>query len=205
MPDANFVLLPEGNGGELRGNVTIGSLTGNGYISPRVPHGSVAGTLRTKSLEIAGAYIVDTAFTQVSTDRLDVTGTVTLSGDLDPRMGPLPPDWPLGHEVVIIDNDGTDPVIGTFRGVPEGALISADGFTLRVSYRSGEGNDVTLTAIAHGKTWVGACGHLWSAACNWAPATVPVAGEMLDFGAFLPSGSDPSNDLLPGLWLAALR
>jgi hypothetical protein len=47
----------------------------------------------------------------------------------------------------IIDNDGTlDDVTGTFNGYGEGATIGVGPVTYKVSYKGGDGNDVTLTA-----------------------------------------------------------
>ena len=61
---------------------------------------------------------------------------------------PSPPaSSPGGHAFTIIDNDGTDPVTGTFAGLPEGA--THDGRRRRPSpsrIRGGDGNDVVLTA-----------------------------------------------------------
>lgn len=45
-------------------------------------------------------------------------------------------------------NDGTDSINGTFRGLPEGAVVIVSGKPLRVSYKSGDGNDVSLTVVA---------------------------------------------------------
>jgi hypothetical protein len=48
---------------------------------------------------------------------------------------------------IIIDNDGTDPVTGTFAGLPEGASVVGEGWLFRISYTGGTGNDVTLTRL----------------------------------------------------------
>lgn len=46
----------------------------------------------------------------------------------------------------LIANDGTDAVVGTFDGLPEGATYTtASGQQFRISYAGGTGNDVTLT------------------------------------------------------------
>ena len=47
---------------------------------------------------------------------------------------------------VIIDNDGTDSVVGTFEGLAEGAVVAIDGYETRISYEGGDGNDVVLSA-----------------------------------------------------------
>jgi autotransporter-associated beta strand protein len=76
--------------------------------------------------------------------QLNVTGSVSLGDallDIDSEAA-----VPVGTVLTIIDNDGPNPVAGTFAGLPEGASASADGQTFRISYAGGDGNDVTLTA-----------------------------------------------------------
>src|SRR4051794_1924245 len=46
----------------------------------------------------------------------------------------------------LIQNASTQPVIGTFNGLPEGAIA---GNRWRISYHGGDGNDVTLTDLQH--------------------------------------------------------
>ncbi len=55
---------------------------------------------------------------------------------------------PVGQSFTIADNDGSDPVIGAFTGVPEGAGVWINGAPARISYHGGSGNDVTLTRVA---------------------------------------------------------
>ena len=45
----------------------------------------------------------------------------------------------------LIDNDGSDAVTGTFRGLAEGAVLPIGGENFRISYAGGDGNDVALT------------------------------------------------------------
>jgi hypothetical protein len=54
----------------------------------------------------------------------------------------------LGNPFVMIDNDGVDPIAGTFAGLPEGATISngPGNFNYVISYIGGTGNDIVLTA-----------------------------------------------------------
>ena len=71
---------------------------------------------------------------------LDVHGRVALGNavlDLSEAAGDSP---------ILINNDGTDPVIGTFKGLPEGALLNRFGRTFRITYAGGDGNDVQLIA-----------------------------------------------------------
>ncbi|HTK78126.1 MAG TPA: dockerin type I domain-containing protein [Gemmataceae bacterium] len=71
--------------------------------------------------------------------------TVTLDGSLAVSVGYAAA---VGDAFRIIDNDGTDPVVGTFVGLPEGAVLTANGQDFLISYRGGTGNDVTLTRTA---------------------------------------------------------
>ena len=81
-------------------------------------------------------------------DQLKVNGSANLSQiTLDARLGSgfVPPP---GTTFTLIDNDGVDPVVGTFQGLPEGAEFAfLDGQLLRISYRGGSGNDVVLTTL----------------------------------------------------------
>jgi hypothetical protein len=51
---------------------------------------------------------------------------------------------------VIINNQTTAPVSGTFLGIPDGAIVNNPHWqSFRVSYTGGDGNDVTLTPADH--------------------------------------------------------
>lgn len=74
-----------------------------------------------------------------------IGGCFVLGGELTLTVtGVFPP----GQPYLIIDNDGTDPIIGTLDGLPEGALVASGGQVFRISYQGGSGNDLTLTAVA---------------------------------------------------------
>ena len=74
-------------------------------------------------------------------DQLVVTGTVDLGGaTLNISRSFVPAN---GTEFILIDNDGTDPIVGTFAGLAEGALVTLDGRDFQLSYAGGVGgNDV---------------------------------------------------------------
>jgi hypothetical protein len=84
-----------------------------------------------------------------------------------------------------VDSAGTAPVQGTFDRVPEGATITADGVQLVVSYRGGDGNDVTLTRGSRsggaGRTGVAAV----ASALSGGGRPWPLAAALLAFGAGL--------------------
>ena len=51
-----------------------------------------------------------------------------------------------GDTFTIVNNNGTNPVQGTFKDLPEGAEVTVSGATFKISYVGGDGNDVVLTA-----------------------------------------------------------
>ena len=52
-----------------------------------------------------------------------------------------------GDTFTIVDNTRPDPVQGTFKDLPEGAEVTVDGVTFKISYVGGDGNDVVLTVL----------------------------------------------------------
>jgi len=74
-------------------------------------------------------------------DQLAVIGAVTVGGTLQVSLGFAPP---YGATFLIIDNDGSDAVIGAFTGLPEGATLQVGNTALSISYAGGDGNDVVL-------------------------------------------------------------
>lgn len=147
-------------GGTLRVDGTIGAVTVNGGAV--LTGGGTTGvvttasnaTVRTDSLTVAGiatAAPATLAFHIDGTspgdgpgfyDQLVVAGTVTLNNATLNLTGSA--DFPPGEAVVIIDNDGTDAVTGTFNFLPEGAEVSGGGRNYLISYKGGDGNDVVL-------------------------------------------------------------
>ena len=95
--------------------------------------------------------------------------------------------------LTLIDNDGVDPVSGTFAGLNEGAIVTLNASDFQISYVGGDGNDVTLTVVAAAKTWTGTVNGLWSVPGNW-QGGVPGAGDPLVF-PFGASNLTNTNDL----------
>ena len=46
--------------------------------------------------------------------------------------------------LILIDNDGTDPIVGTFNGLAEGDSVFFGAITAKVTYVGGDGNDFAL-------------------------------------------------------------
>ncbi len=95
------------------------------------------------------------------------------------------------REIILIDNDGIDPVTGTFANLPEGALLptGVPGITNRLSYAGGDGNDVTLTRLPPAATHItriwdgGGTNTSWQTASNWVADFLPETGDDLLFPA----------------------
>lgn len=75
-------------------------------------------------------------------DQLAVTGTVDL-GNAVLQLGTMA-QMVVGSKLNIIDNDGTDPVVGTFNSFPEASLFTSNLQLFRIRYATGTGNDVYL-------------------------------------------------------------
>ena len=101
---------------------------------------SAGGTLK---ININGTN-VGSQYSQVAV-RAGNSGTVTLVGTLNVVANP---GLATNSVFTIIDNDGTDAVSGTFAGLANNATFFQSGYTWRVSYIGGTGNDVTLTILA---------------------------------------------------------
>lgn len=95
----------------------------------------------------APGLIPDDAF-----NRIRVTGTVSLDGELDWYVENL--DDHLGETIIFLLNDGVDPVQGHFTNLPEGTVIQlGGGLALQITYlANGDGgsvaNDVAVTVVA---------------------------------------------------------
>jgi autotransporter-associated beta strand protein len=100
-------------------------------------------TVSSLNLDTGGGFVIATggAFSVLPAapaDTIDLTGGVLTFN----RTGPL---VPIGQSVTLIDNLGTNPITGTFAGLPEGATLTANGQEFTISYVGGDGNDVVLT------------------------------------------------------------
>jgi hypothetical protein len=164
------------------GDVTLNS---SASIQPGQGFGGSIGKLSTGSVTMnAGSYLFATLngiTPGLTHDRLNVAGTVTIdpAASLYTTLGFTPT---LGQTIVVVENDGADPVTGAFSGLPEGGTINLNANQLKISYLGGSGNDIVLTVVSVAKTWTGAVNNLWSNAGNWLGG-VPGPGDPLVFPA----------------------
>jgi fibronectin-binding autotransporter adhesin len=138
------------NGATLGGHGTVGDVVvqSGGTLAP----GDSPGVLTTGSLVMTGGAHLSVELggaTPGLYDQLQVHGLVFLNGaTLDGALvGGFMPT--LGESFTIIDNDGNDPVLNQFAGLAEGATTIFGGVAFSISYHGGDGNDVTLTALAN--------------------------------------------------------
>ncbi len=142
------------NPGVLRGTGTVGETNVlAGAISPGTltsPRGilNIKGSL---TFTANGNYICKIGGTTPGAaghDQLNVVGTVSLNNArlLLPPFGSYRPA--IGDSFVILRNDGTDPVNGTFQERPENSVIAiSPNLSFRITYRGGDGNDVVITRV----------------------------------------------------------
>jgi autotransporter-associated beta strand protein len=78
-----------------------------------------------------------------------LSGEASLAGNLTLDLTPLAG----GQSKMIIQQTTLTPISGQFTNAPEGALISSNGQTYRISYFAGDGNDLALTALTNIEKW----------------------------------------------------
>lgn len=136
------------SGGTLKGTGTVGAVTmSSGIVAP----GASPGTLNTGALAFTGGtHQVELGGKAAGEfDQLNVLGGVNLGSATDLSIalsGSYAPA--LKDSFVIINNDGTDAVEGTFKGLKEGGKVIG-AYTYQVSYKGGDGNDVVLTVTGN--------------------------------------------------------
>jgi autotransporter-associated beta strand protein len=155
-----------GAGSALASNVTLnaGSLYGDGPLGALIAMagridpgfgGEGPGTLDPKGLTLnAGAEAEFDLYSAPGggpgNDQIRVTGAVNLGG-ATLQLITHETFVPFNGKITLIDNDGNDPVIGTFAGLPQGTIFAGGDHIFHISYMGGTGdgtgNDVVLTSL----------------------------------------------------------
>jgi|GEM_PF-1882436 len=78
-------------------------------------------------------------------DQVEVTGAVTINDATLNLIGGYANE--VGDEIILISNDDTDPITGTFTGLIEGASVNFGDYNGTISYVGGDGNDVVLEGM----------------------------------------------------------
>lgn len=130
------------------GGTVVGPLSVTGTLAPGTETNALATLTITNALNLSCTSEVDIAGAG-QFDRVVVRGgsaaTVTLGGAL--RIDAAP-GIPAGTSFTLIDNDGTDAVLGAFTGRPAATTFADSGYTWEIDYAGGDGNDVVLTVVA---------------------------------------------------------
>lgn len=143
------------NGAVLKGSGTVGATTVNGTLAP----GNSPGILTTGNLSLASGSFLDMEIGGVtpgnvadSHDQVVVTGTVNIAGTADLNIVSYEAFVPYStNPIVLVRNDGTDAIVGTFTGKPEGFVFSnflGSGQNRKLTYVGGDGNDIALVVDA---------------------------------------------------------
>jgi hypothetical protein len=138
------------HGGTLGGTGGTGAVVimSGGTLSPgRMSSG--IGTLATHDLSFAagGIFQVELSGISAQPDQVSVVGTVDLTGATLNAVLINGTGDALGSVFKIIDNDGSDAIVGTFAGLSEGAHLTIGAGTFAITYQGGDGNDVALIAL----------------------------------------------------------
>jgi hypothetical protein len=127
-------------------NVARGVISAGTITSP-------TGILNTGNLTFTanGNYVAKIGGTTAGSnghDQLNVTGTIVLN---NARLAVLPFNnfrSAIGNSFTILNNDGSDAIVGTFLNAPEGSTFAgALNTAFRITYRGGDGNDVVITRV----------------------------------------------------------
>ena len=135
-------------------NVSSNSvLAGNGVTGPiystvaKLTPGNSAGVLYTANLTLTTNTVLEMELNGnnagVDYDQVSVSGTVELGNSSLSIVRGFQGN--VGDQFVIIKNDASDSVAGTFKNLPEGAVTTVGDVQFQITYHGGDGNDVVLT------------------------------------------------------------
>lgn len=128
------------DGGTLSGTATIGKLEAkSGTVSTSL--------LQSNDLSLSGSSSLDITIrgTTPGTEynQINSQGTVTIDNASLTLSGSY--ILSAGSELILVNNDGADPISGTFKGIANNQIITIQGTNYLLKYDGGDGNDITLT------------------------------------------------------------
>lgn len=159
--NGTVIVNPGSYSGDIDVNRAIdvrGVFTTTGAITVTAPGASISpgaspGIINSGNLSLtAGSTVnieVNGPIVGTQYDQLNVTGTVALgNANLNVMVSNLYTPA-VGQTFTIVNNDGIDPVTGTFAGLAENDVFYAGTTSFRISYAGGSNsNDVVLTTVA---------------------------------------------------------
>ncbi len=130
----------------LGGDGEVGNITASGG---RIAPGGGVGMLSSGNTTFSGANAsfqveIGGLTAGVQHDQLNVRGTASLGSsalNVSLAVGFAPKD---GQSFIILTNDGSDSITGTFAGLPQGSVLNVGALKFLVRYNAGSGNDVAL-------------------------------------------------------------
>ena len=138
------------DGGTLSGIGTVGLLypaAGSAVVSPGASPGILTCSNFNAGASGPGTLQIELNGTTPGSgyDQLNVHGTVNLAGIT--LKASLNYSSSVNDQFVIINNDGTDAVTGTFTGLPQGQKLYIGSQLFQITYTGGTGNDAVLTRL----------------------------------------------------------
>jgi autotransporter-associated beta strand protein len=133
-----------GGTGRTSAAITIGTGSGTGAILE--PGNLSIGTLTTTgtlTMNADATYALQISTTVVISDTMVVNAAV-LNNPVLSITDLNPGTFPLGDSLMILKNAGSAAITGTFNGLPEFSLVTVNGYSLRITYKGGDGNDIVL-------------------------------------------------------------
>ncbi|MEM7086488.1 MAG: hypothetical protein AAF489_09915, partial [Bacteroidota bacterium] len=120
----------------------------NGNLTPGASPGQfvVQGDFSLSSGDTFTAEVDGITTSGTDYDQIDVTGTVDITDATLTVVDNFAGTSTTFDVLTLIQNDGTDPVTGTFTGLPNGSTVALNGETWYLYYDGGDGNDVVLQA-----------------------------------------------------------
>jgi autotransporter-associated beta strand protein len=151
QPSSPVTVAP---GGTLRGlNGHCGSVSNAPFGAIRPGDDAVLGALNVEGglacmpFSLLEVRILDL----ISFDQINVIGPVDLGGaTLQLQLLNAPPS--VGASFLFISNDGTDAIVGSFAGMPEGAVFTVGTAGFQISYKGGDGNDAVISRVSEATT-----------------------------------------------------
>jgi hypothetical protein len=142
-------------------------------------------------------------------DQISVRGLLELNDAvLQPALNGYVPS--IGQSFVVIENDGSERVAGSFQSLPEDSLLLIDNFVFGITYEGGDGNDVALERVSV-SVWDGrpdgggtSPDDAWTTAANWVGDVAPSANAILLFPTDSGAPRHANNDFAAGTAFRAL-
>ena len=133
------------SGATLGGSGTVGPIAASGIISP----GTSPGILTSSNVTFTSSGNLTMQLTGPTPgtgyDQMNVRGTNALANATLTVLPAFTTPVAIGQKFIIINNDLSDAITGTFSGLAEGATNTVGGYKFAISYAGGTGNDVVLT------------------------------------------------------------